>query len=97
MGYSQTQNGYKCYEPKSKKLYTSRDVRFIETSSYFEETSQEDEFHDCFPLLNADHPVENTSTEEADATSHIIPNAADDSGMESIVDDSHALSAQNSA
>ena len=26
LGYSQTKKGYKCYEPKSKKLYISRDV-----------------------------------------------------------------------
>jgi len=26
LGYSQTKKGYKCYEPKSKKLYISRDI-----------------------------------------------------------------------
>jgi hypothetical protein len=40
LGYSQTKKGYKCYEPKSKKLYISRDVRFVETSPYSEGTSQ---------------------------------------------------------
>jgi len=42
LGYSQTKKGYKCYEPKSKKQYITRDVRFVETSPYFEGTSQEE-------------------------------------------------------
>ena len=51
LGYLQTNKGYKCYEPKSKKLYISRDVRFVETSPYFEGTSQEDILPDFPPYL----------------------------------------------
>ncbi|PKA62506.1 Retrovirus-related Pol polyprotein from transposon TNT 1-94 [Apostasia shenzhenica] len=31
LGYSPTQSAYLCYEPSSKKIYTSRHVRFVET------------------------------------------------------------------
>ena len=55
LGYSQTKKGYKCYEPKSKKQYITRDVRFIETSPYFEGTSQEETLLEFFPLLSTDH------------------------------------------
>ena len=50
LGYLQPKKGYKCYEPKSKKLYISRDVWFVETSPYFEGTSQEDILPDFPPI-----------------------------------------------
>ena len=34
VGYSSTQNGYKCYHPPSKKFYVSADVTFNEQESY---------------------------------------------------------------
>ena len=55
LGYSQTKKGYKCYEPKSKKQYITKDVRFVETSPYFEGTSQEETLSEFFPLLSTDH------------------------------------------
>ena len=55
LGYSQTKKGYKCYEPKSKKQYITRDVRFVETSPYFKGTSQEETLSEFFPLLSTNH------------------------------------------
>ena len=57
LGYSQTKKGYKCYEPKSKKLYVSRDVKFAETIPYFEKNSQDDKLQELFPLPSTE-PVD---------------------------------------
>ena len=54
-GLLTNKKGYKCYEPKSKKQYITRDVRFIKTSLYFEGTSQEETLLEFFPLLSTDH------------------------------------------
>ena len=87
LGYSQTKKGYKCYEPKSKKLYISRDVRFVETSPYFEGTSQEEILQEFFPLLRADPNSENSTELLKPATdlttNSISPVAASDNNVES--------------
>ena len=40
LGYSTFEKGYKCYDPLTKKLYTSKDVIFVEREFYF--TGKED-------------------------------------------------------
>jgi transposase InsO family protein len=36
LGYSITQKGYKCFDPRNNRSYVSRDVKFLEEQSYFE-------------------------------------------------------------
>ena len=42
MGYSITQKGYKCYDPVTRRVLVSRDVKFIESRGYYEEKKWED-------------------------------------------------------
>ncbi|KAF8046955.1 hypothetical protein N665_3303s0001 [Sinapis alba] len=42
IGYSPTQKGYKCYDPMSRRVLISRDVKFMETKGYYEEKSWDD-------------------------------------------------------
>jgi hypothetical protein len=57
LGYSTTQKGYKCYDPLLKKLYVSRDVRFIEGTPYFTAGKQGEVLSKKFPLPS----IENTN------------------------------------
>ncbi|KAL1199575.1 Retrovirus-related Pol polyprotein from transposon RE1 [Cardamine amara subsp. amara] len=41
IGYSTTQKGYTCYDPSTKRIMTSRDVKFLEDQSYFEKSGWE--------------------------------------------------------
>ena len=54
MGYSSTQKGYKCYNPVTKRLVVSRDVKFDETTPYFsrkvDDEGHGESLHDLFPL-----------------------------------------------
>jgi hypothetical protein len=54
LGYSQTQKGYKCYDSLSKKLYVTRDVRFVEQIPYFVASSQGEKLSELFPLPSID-------------------------------------------
>ena len=42
IGYSTTQKGYRCYDPVTRRVLTSRDVKFIESRGYYDEKNQED-------------------------------------------------------
>ncbi|KAL0641299.1 hypothetical protein Bca4012_102867 [Brassica carinata] len=42
IGYSVTQKGYKCYDPATRRVLVSRDVKFIDTKGYYEEKNWED-------------------------------------------------------
>ncbi|KAL0641351.1 hypothetical protein Bca4012_102606 [Brassica carinata] len=42
IGYSTTQKGYKCYDPDTRRVLISRDVKFIEARGYYEERNQEE-------------------------------------------------------
>jgi hypothetical protein len=36
IGYSPTQKGYKCFDPKTKKVFVTMDVTFVENQSFFD-------------------------------------------------------------
>ncbi|XP_013614818.1 PREDICTED: uncharacterized protein LOC106321044 [Brassica oleracea var. oleracea] len=42
VGYSTTQKGYKCYDPTTRRVLVSRDVKFIEAKGIYEEKNQEE-------------------------------------------------------
>ena len=42
IGYSITQKGYKCYDPITRRVMVSRDVKFVESRGYYEEKKWED-------------------------------------------------------
>src|SRR5690606_28045577 len=42
IGYSVTQRGYKCYDPVTRRVMVSRDVKFVESRGYYEEKKWED-------------------------------------------------------
>lgn len=45
--------GYKCYDLSLKKMYISRDVRFIEDISYFSTTNQREDHFKLFLLISS--------------------------------------------
>jgi len=42
IGYSINQKGYKCYVPETRKVLISRDVKFLESKSYYDKKNWED-------------------------------------------------------
>ncbi|CAN6899160.1 unnamed protein product, partial [Brassica oleracea] len=42
IGYSSSQKGYKCYDPNTRRVLVSREVKFVEEKGYYEEQIQED-------------------------------------------------------
>lgn len=39
LGYGSHQKGYRCYNPSTKKTYVTMDVTFLETESFFQDTT----------------------------------------------------------
>ena len=48
VGYSITKKGYKCYHPNTRKIFTSMDVTFVETESFFSKTKSLSSGGECF-------------------------------------------------
>ncbi|GJV95272.1 retrovirus-related pol polyprotein from transposon RE2 [Tanacetum coccineum] len=71
LGYSQTKKGYTCYDVVDGKLYVSRDVRFLERSPYFENSSKREIMTELFPLPNVEFssPHSHNATQEHDHSS----------------------------
>ncbi|CDY71526.1 BnaAnng37760D [Brassica napus] len=42
IGYSSSQKGYKCYDPNTRRVLVSREVKFVEEKGYYEKQIQED-------------------------------------------------------
>lgn len=51
IGYSPTQKGYQCYDPSTKKVYSSLDVTFFENKPFYQKTALQGE------ILNEDRFV----------------------------------------
>ncbi|XP_010501810.1 PREDICTED: uncharacterized protein LOC104779117 [Camelina sativa] len=49
IGYSTTRKGYKCYDPETKRVMVSRDVKFVETQGYYNRKNWEDLQHSDVP------------------------------------------------
>lgn len=55
IGYSSTQKGYKCYNPTTKRVHVSREVRFIKEKDFFDTRNWES-------LEDLATPIDNSST-----------------------------------
>jgi hypothetical protein len=43
IGYSPTQKGYKCFDPKNTKMFVTMDVAFFENKFFFYDTHHQEE------------------------------------------------------
>jgi hypothetical protein len=59
LGYSQTQKGYRFYDPLQKKMYVSRDVRFSKDTLYYPATGQEEDDFNLFSLPSSSYYDQN--------------------------------------
>ncbi|XP_010480845.1 PREDICTED: uncharacterized protein LOC104759633 [Camelina sativa] len=86
LGYSTTQKGYKCYEPTTRRVLVSRDVKFMETQGFYDEKNWDElrnlsdpdthandhtEQHEESPEPPADNTAE-TTEESAEQLEEII-------------------------
>jgi hypothetical protein len=62
LGYSSQKKRYKCYDPKNKRLYISRDVTFLENEPYYKEKIHEEFIRETFKEITL--PQFNPSIEE---------------------------------
>nr|GFA40948.1 putative RNA-directed DNA polymerase [Tanacetum cinerariifolium] len=71
LGYSQTKKGYTCYDAVYGRVYVSRDVRFLERSPYFENSSKGEIMTDLFPFPNVEFssPPSHNATQEHEHSS----------------------------
>ena len=58
LGYSPTQKGYRCYSPTLYHCFSSADLTFDESHSYFSPLVSSDSFPPCLPLLPPMSPFE---------------------------------------
>ena len=88
LGYSSNKKGYKCFDPQTKKFHVSMDVSFVETKSYFPNTSLqgetsgvEDRFWDIsIPLPNVIYPTQKPHLSDNDhlgEPSSMVPSQED--------------------
>ncbi|KAM0960567.1 hypothetical protein ACFX2C_025595 [Malus domestica] len=64
LGYSSTQKGYKCYNPTTRKIVVSRDMKFEETMPYFTQPlNYSREGENLFNLFPIPYPSEEDTTD----------------------------------
>lgn len=107
VGYSSESKAYRVYEPKSKKICTTRDVKFIEDVGkhssknsidvYFLETNQASQTQNEEPTIKNNITYVSEELNKDDVTSYddAVPAAANDDAVPAAVDDDDVAAAVN--